>query len=454
MKKTLQQIAAWLGADAGEFGDTLVTGASLNTRTLQPGELFIPFRGEQVNGHQFVEQAFEKGASATLWLKDEPNPPKDRPVLFVDDAAKALQSLAASYREELQATFIGVTGSNGKTSTKDLIAGLLSPYFKTIKTQGNFNNELGLPLTLLAIDEDTEVAVLEMGMSSFGEIEFLSQLAKPKYTVITNIGEAHLQDLGSRENITKAKMEIIAGMASEGILFYDGDEPLLQQAVNELSGVNTVPYGKGDANELRLVKTNFSTEGTEFTTAGLIDGDFVLRVLGEHQAKNALAALLIGKELGLTTEKIQESIRNVELTDMRMQVIETEGPTFINDAYNAAPTSMLAAIQFLQQADFGKNKWLVLGDMLELGEQELSYHRQLAPAISSKEFTGVALFGPRMRVLFEELQGDFQDRIFWSEYFEELQKFLAEQLTDKDLVLLKGSRGMKVERAMETWNRK
>ena len=152
--------------------------------------------------------------------------------------------------------------------------------------------------------------------------------------------------------------------------------------------------GKGDANELRLVKTAFSTEGTEFTTAGLIDGDFVLRVLGEHQAKNALAALLIGKHLGLTTEQIQQSIRNVELTDMRMQVIETEGPTFINDAYNAAPTSMLAAIQFLQQADFGKKKWLVLGDMLELGEQELSYHRQLALAISSQDFTGVALFGP------------------------------------------------------------
>ncbi|MBM7707044.1 UDP-N-acetylmuramoyl-tripeptide--D-alanyl-D-alanine ligase [Chryseomicrobium aureum] len=454
MKKTLRELATWLGADAKEFGDVIVTGASLNTRTLQPGELFIPFRGEQVNGHKFVEQAFEQGASAALWLKDEPNPPTDRPLLFVEDPAKALQTLAAAYRQELKATFVGVTGSNGKTSTKDLLAGLCEPYFKTIKTQGNFNNELGLPLTLLAIDEDTEVAVLEMGMSSFGEIEFLSNLAKPAFTVITNIGEAHLQDLGSREGITKAKMEIISGMSPEGKLFFDGDEPLLLQAVAEKADLHAIPYGKGENCTLRLTSTAFSTEGTQFTTEGEVEGDFVLRVLGEHQAKNALAAILIGRELGLTVDQIKQGLKDVILTDMRMQVMETDGPTFINDAYNAAPTSMQAAIHFLRDADFGKKKWLVLGDMLELGEAELAYHAQLAASINKQDFTGVALIGPRMKALYAELQGSFGEAVYWTDEMESLQQHLTKKLTSDDLVLLKGSRGMKVERAMETWNRK
>lgn len=449
MKKTLQQVADWLGSDAGKYKDVVVTGASLNTRTLQSGELFIPFRGEQVNGHQYVGQAFESGASATLWLEDEPNPPKDRPVLFVKDAAKALQTMAARYREELTATFIGITGSNGKTSTKDLVAGLLSTKFKTIKTQGNFNNELGLPLTILAIDPDTEVAVLEMGMSSYGEIEFLSKLAKPQYTVITNIGEAHMQDLGSREGITKAKMEIILGMPEDGMLFYDGDEPLLREAIAHVPDVSAIPYGKEFANKLRLVHTSFTAEGTTFSVEGRLDGEFTLRVLGEHQAKNALAALLIGKELGLTLEEMQQGLKSVQLTDMRMQVVETEGPTFINDAYNAAPTSMRAAIHFLQAADFGKAKWLVLGDMLELGDQELAYHRKLADDISVDAFQGIVLIGTRMKELYDELQPMFGDNVYWSEDMAQVQNHLKQHVSKGELVLLKGSRGMKVERAME-----
>lgn len=452
MKKSLHEIAEWIGADVGSFGDTVVTGASINTRTLQPGDIFIPFRGEKVNGHQFVEQAFANGASATLWLEDEPNPPQNQPVLLVKDAAKALQQMAAGYREELDAVFIGITGSNGKTSTKDLVAGLLSPYFKTIKTQGNFNNELGLPLTILSIDPDTEVAVLEMGMSSFGEIEFLSRLAKPRYTVITNIGEAHMQDLGSRAGITKAKMEIIAGMPTEGTLFYDGDEPLLQEAVKSVPEVKVVPYGKGAKSVLQLVNTSFTAEGTSFATSGVVDALFTLRVLGEHQAKNALAAILIGKELGLSTEQIQSSLRGVELTDMRMQVIESAGPTFINDAYNAAPTSMRAAIHFLRNADFGKSRWLVLGDMLELGDNELEYHRQLVEEITVDHFAGVALIGERMHELYKELKPNFGGRVYWSTDMNDVQNYLKQNVTKKDMVLLKGSRGMKVERAMEPWN--
>ncbi|MER1999596.1 MAG: Mur ligase family protein, partial [Lysinibacillus sp.] len=164
MKKTLEQLAAWLNIDDQAFGDVVVTGISIDTRTIEKGDLFIPFRGEAVNGHRFVKKAIESGAAASLWMKDEPNPPQGVPLIFVDDSELALQQMAASYRAEHKATFIGITGSNGKTSSKDILAGALSPYFKVQKTIGNFNNQLGLPITILQLDEDTEVSVLEMGM--------------------------------------------------------------------------------------------------------------------------------------------------------------------------------------------------------------------------------------------------------------------------------------------------
>lgn len=219
MKRQLNELAAWLGADGQHIESVLVTGVCIDSRTVAEGDLFIPFRGERVNGHQYVQKAMEQGAAASLWLRDEPNPPTDVPLLFVEDAEQALQQLARKYREELDCVVIGITGSNGKTSTKDLVASVLSPYFNVRKTEGNFNNELGLPLTILSLEQETKVAVLEMGMSGFGEISFLSELAKPHYTVITNIGEAHMQDLGSRAGIAKAKFEIIDGLQAGGKLF-------------------------------------------------------------------------------------------------------------------------------------------------------------------------------------------------------------------------------------------
>ena len=185
MKKTIKDIANWLNIkEQMEFSEVVVTGVSIDTRTISKGDLFIPFRGETVNGHKFVEQAFEKGAAASFWLEDEPNPPKGKPLLFVKDSEIALQQMARAYRTEHQAKFIGITGSNGKTSSKDILASMLSPFYKVQKTIGNFNNQLGLPITILSLDEDTDIAVLEMGMSGFGEIEFLTKLARPNYSIM------------------------------------------------------------------------------------------------------------------------------------------------------------------------------------------------------------------------------------------------------------------------------
>lgn len=452
MKRLLTELAGWLQAAGQQMEDVVVSGVSIDTRTLKEGDLFIPFRGEQVNGHQFVQQAIEKGAAASLWMKDEPGAPSDIPLIFVEDPELALQQLARAYREELACTFIGITGSNGKTSTKDLVASVLSPYFNVRKTEGNFNNELGLPLTILSLEENTEVAVLEMGMSGFGEISFLSELAKPHYAVITNIGEAHMQDLGSREGIAKAKFEIIDGLQEGGALFYDGDEPLLHTLVSNRPDLRAISFGGAEHADLSLVSTESGDEGSRFTVRGIIDGNFTIPVFGSHQVKNSLAAILIAHELGLTNDQIDVALRQSKLTDMRMQPIVAEnGALFINDAYNAAPTSMKAALSFLQETKLRTKKWAVLGDMLELGENERHYHESIARQLGTISVKGILLYGPRMKWLYEELQKTGNEtKVIWSENdYDPLIDALLSSIDGNSIVLLKGSRGMALERIME-----
>lgn len=452
MKKNLQQIATWLTIENQSFPETVVTGISIDTRTIETGDLFIPFRGEAVNGHRFVEQAFEKGAAASLWMIDEPNPPKYLPLIFVKDPEQALQKMAECYRNEHQATFIGITGSNGKTSSKDILAGALSPYFKVQKTIGNFNNQLGLPITILQLDEDTEVSVLEMGMSGFGEIEFLTKLARPHYAIITNIGEAHMQDLGSREGIAKAKLEIVKGLNEEGVLFFDGDEPLLQSLVAKTPHLKTQSFGFTAMQDLVASNIETTAQGSNFHVEGVIEGDFFISVLGEHQVKNTLNAMLVSKAIGLTDEQIREALKQVVLTDMRMQLIPVGELLFINDAYNAAPTSMHAAIRFIEQTTIRNEKWLVLGDMLELGNDERAMHEELAAHIHHEKISYVCLYGPRMKWLYEKLQATFNAaHLVYSEqdYAPIIEKIIT-NATNESIILIKGSRGMKLENILHS----
>lgn len=452
MKKTVAQLAAWLGIEHQAFSDVVVSGVSIDTRSIQKGDLFIPFRGEAVNGHRFVEKAFENGAAASLWMKDEPNPPKNVPLIFVDDSELALQKMAACYRAEHKATFVGITGSNGKTSSKDILASTLAPYFKVQKTIGNFNNQLGLPITILQLDEDTEVSVLEMGMSGFGEIEFLTKLGRPHIAVITNIGEAHMQELGSRAGIAQAKYEIVKGLEG-GVLFYDGDEPLLRERVAADNVTNTVSFGFNENNALIASNVHTTNSGSGFTVTGAINGDFEISVLGEHQVKNTLSAMLIAQKLGLSDEQIRESLRHVSLTDMRMQLVPTEGPLFINDAYNAAPTSMRAAIHFMETTTMRTDKWLVLGDMLELGDDEQKFHASIADVIDDT-IAHVCLYGPRMKWLYERLQPVMGERVMHTENdYNAIVETIKQNATMDSLILLKGSRGMKLETILALYNK-
>lgn len=456
MKRKLTEVAAWIQATGQHMDEVLVTGVSIDSRTVQAGDLFIPFRGEQVNGHHYVQRAIEQGAVASLWMSDEPNPPADVALIFVDNPELALQEMARVYRGMLSCKVIGITGSNGKTSTKDLVASVLAPYFTVRKTEGNFNNELGLPLTILSLDDDTEIAVLEMGMSGFGEISFLSTLAKPHYAIITNIGEAHMQDLGSRAGIAKAKFEIIDGLQQGGKLFYDGDEPLLQELVKQQPVIEAISFGYDEGTTLSLGEIRSGDEGSRFEVKGLLDGQFTIPVYGAHQVKNALAAILVANELAVEAEAIRTALRKASLTDMRMQpVVVKNGALVINDAYNAAPTSMRAALSFIQETGLRKDKWVVLADMLELGTEEQDYHEQLADEILTMDLQGVLLFGPRMKWLYDSLQKcEVKPQLLWSEKdYAPLVDTLRDATGPDSIILLKGSRGMALENVLEGLNR-
>lgn len=451
MKKTINEIAAWLGVPQ-TFEDTVVTGISINTRTLVPGDLFIPFRGEQANGHKYVAQAFEQGAAAALWQKDEPNPPQHVPLIFVDDSEEALQQMARAYRAEHQATFIAVTGSNGKTSTKDLIAGTLAPYYKVQKTEGNYNNQLGLPLTLLALDDDTQFAVLEMGMDGFHQIELLTKLAEPHYAVITNIGEAHMEALGSREGIAKAKFEIVQGLQADGVFFYDGDEPLLRPLV-AAENINAVSFGLEETNDLYATAITEQEQGSQFTVHGLLNDDFFISVLGRHQVKNTLVAILIAQQVGLTNEQIRAALKGVELTNMRMQLVKgNDDILFINDAYNAAPTSVRAALDFVEHASMRSDKWVVLGDMLELGALERDYHENIADDLNLAAIQHVCLYGPRMEALYNNIK-DRADVVWSRDDYAPIIDKIAREASADSLVLLKGSRGMALENVLQAFTK-
>ncbi|WP_338779490.1 UDP-N-acetylmuramoyl-tripeptide--D-alanyl-D-alanine ligase [Metabacillus sp. FJAT-52054] len=444
----IQQMAGGEGL-AAQYEDRSAAGVSTDSRSVLPGSLFIPITGENFNGHRFAEKALSEGAAAVLWAKKELNPPADAPVIFVEDTLAALQKLAKAYKEQLNVKVAGVTGSNGKTTTKDLLASALSPSFNVHKTKGNFNNHIGLPLTLLAMPENTEVAVLEMGMSSKGEIEFLSQLAQPDAAIITNIGESHLMDLGSREGIAEAKLEIASGLKEDGILFYFGDEPLLQERVPALSR-KTMTFGETAENDLYPSDIVQSDAGVEFTVQP--EGErFAVPVLGKHNVWNALAAIAVARHFGLKDEAIKKGLSSLAMTAMRLELLKSsKGWAVINDAYNASPTSMKAAIRLIEDLQGYSRKILILGDMLELGEQEAEFHEQTGEHISTGKTDHVFTYGKlgeciaagAKKNLPDENVQSFTDK-------EELISAVKKFARPGDLFLVKASRGMKLEEAVE-----
>ena len=421
---------------------------NIDSRKKTKDSLFIPIIGEKFDGHEFVLQAIDNGAVAVIWNSERqlpPDLPKDFPVFLVDDTVEALQLLSIKYRDVVNPTVIGITGSNGKTTTKDIVATILKQKFNTHHTFGNLNNHIGLPLTILSMEKETDMLVLEMGMNDFGEIDLLSRIAKPDYAVITNIGESHIEFLKSRAGIAKAKLEITNGLKNDGCLIVDGDEDLLEHKSSEY---NIIKCGFNSTNDVIISEVTFHQKQTQFHLS--TGSDFVIPLLGKHHAKNASFGITLGLDVGVTEEQINEAFKNLSLTSMRFEMIKGKnGTSIINDAYNASPTSIKAAIEVVKELTGYKNKVLVLGDVFELGSHSKELHESIADVIESP-ITTLFTMGEEIQATGKKVNEKESD--IYSQHFnsaDELINSIQAYLNEDTLILFKASRGMQFERLIE-----
>ncbi|MCM3171113.1 UDP-N-acetylmuramoyl-tripeptide--D-alanyl-D-alanine ligase [Paenibacillus sp. MER 99-2] len=458
IKRTLAQLAEMCGGtlcDTAAYGETLVEGVFTDSRKRAVGSLFIPLVGERFDGHEFVQTCLETGAAAALWQKDHGAAP-DGAIILVDDTLLALQALASAYLNESRASVVGITGSNGKTTTKDIVDAVLSTTYKVHKTQGNFNNHIGLPLTVLSMNEDTEIIILEMGMSGRGEIEVLSKIAQPDVAIITNIGESHLLQLGSRLEIARAKAEIAAGMKPSGVLIYNGDEPLIDQVLAEPSTIQPndmqrVTFGLQTDNDDYPTGIMNAPSGVVFTSKQSGEAAYALPLLGTHNVVNCLAALAVARHFGVKSEQVADGLSRLKLTGMRIEVLQSSsGLTILNDAYNASPTSMKAAVDVLESLRGYRFKVAVLGDMLELGPQEEELHYGIGSYVTPDKMDMVLTYGSLAASIAEGARQHMPaEAVLAFEDKEELTRYLMEKLQPRDVVLFKASRGMKLEDVVE-----
>lgn len=401
----------------------------MDSRKVQKGDLFFAIN----NGNSYVNDVLGKGAALVIADNYKGN---DKRVIKVDDTIKCMQELAKKYRKALNIKIIAITGSNGKTTTKDMVYSILSQEYVTAKTMGNLNNHIGVPFTILQLDNKYEVAVLELGMSSFGEIDLLSNIAQPDIGVITNIGDSHLEFLKTRENVFKAKTELVKYVEKENLIIF-GDDPFLKM----LDGVK-VGYEKD--NNYQIEDFSDSDEGLSFE----LNGDkYEIALNGKHNCINAAIAVVIGKKMKVPYEKIKDGLKNLELTPMRFQKIEKENIIYINDAYNASPISVSFSLETFDKLYNDTLKITILGDMLELGEKEIEYHKNIIEKALSIHTDKIYLYGERMKKALENIQKNREKITHFTEK-EEIKKLILKE-QKKTSILLKGSRGMKLEEIIE-----
>lgn len=453
MKMKLAEIAKAIHAqnDIEQWADIEVTSVSFDSRQLEEGSLFVPLQGAQ-DGHQFVASAFTNGAAASLWASNHEITDTSRPLLVVSDPLKALQQLGKYYLHKINPIVVAVTGSNGKTTTKDMIASILSTQYNVTKTFANFNNEIGVPVTLLNMEASTEAVVVEMGMDRFGQLDFLSKLVTPDIAVITMIGEAHIEFFGSRDKIADAKMEITHGLKEDGALVFNGDEPLLNDRVTDLSQ-QKVRFGRQLSNDFYATSVNEQSRQIEFTVNKWPEEQFTIPMVGEYNVNNALAAISVGQLLHVSPANMKHALANVELTENRAEWVSGKlGEQILSDVYNSNPTAAKQVLQTLANTPTTGNRIAVLGDMLELGEAAPELHASLAVAINSKQIQAVYLVGEQMQNLKKQLLTDgYPAEAIHSYHQNDLASLVAdldENLQSEDVVLLKASHGIHLEKVL------
>lgn len=439
---TLAQAAEWCGGQvAPQFAARTFCGANFDTRRLQPGELFVAVTGAR-DGHDFAPDALSKGAAAVLASRPLA---ESVPAVYVSDTVAALQAIAAHYRQTLPLTSVGITGSVGKTTTKEMIAAVLETTFRTEKTAANFNNGLGLPVTVLGLAPDCEAAVLEMGMNHFGELSVLTRIAQPDIAVITNIGTMHIENLGSREGILKAKLELLEGLRPNGSVIFNGDDDLLCTVAEKY---HATTFGFSAHCDVRAENLTAEGETQRFTVAA--DGlrfEVTLPVAGRHNVLNALAAVAVGRRMGVSPEAMQRALVDFHNTGMRQRIYALHGMTVIEDCYNAGPESMRAALQVLHDTKTDGRRIAVLGGMLELGDHAPQAHFEVGQ-LAAKTADAVFAYGAHSEQYVRGAQGSGIPAAQYPTH-EALAEALKAYAKPGDVLLVKGSRGMRMERVLE-----
>ena len=421
---------------------------SKDTRTIQNGDIYIGIKGENFDGNKFWKQALDNGAVGVI-IQDvevsteELEAYKDKTVIKVEDTLNALYEIAKYKRSLYDIPVVAITGSVGKTSTKDIIASVVSTKYKTLKTEGNNNNNIGLPLTILKL-KGHEALVVEMGMNHFGEISLLTDIAKPTLAVITNIGTSHIGNLGSRENILKAKLEILEGMKIPKIII-NNDNDLLHNWYNENSEKLEIhTFGIENNSEVMGQNIKMKEESSEFTAVtDSKETNIKVPVGGEHFVYNALCAMTVGKVLNISVDKIKYGIESFELTKKRMDIKKLEnGAIIINDAYNASFESMKVSLEFLANHT-GERKIAVLGDMFELGEYSEELHRKVGKEVVKNNIDMLICAGENAKYIIEEAKKSGKIETYFMHNNEEIVEKLSQELRNGDVVLVKASNGMK-----------
>lgn len=421
--------------------ELLITSIGTDSRDMGTDSIFVPLVAER-NGHDFVASAVESGAVASFWSDDVDKAPDDLPVIVVDNTEKALKAFAKWHLQNVAPTVVGVTGSNGKTTTKDMTDAILSTKYKTHKTPGNENNQLGVPRTLLSMPSSTEVLILEMGMSEPGEISILSEIGEPDIAIITMIGESHIQAFdGSRKKLAQEKLDILTGLKEGGLFIRPQDEDLITDQFDHSLRNQTF----GEKGQADIFATDIEGTAVETTfTVGTMEDETItitIPVPGKYNVQNALMAILVGMELEVSLADAKKGLETMELTKDRLEWIDGKNDVdLLNDAYNASPTSMKAAVEYFAGIEIEGEKIAVLGDILELGDSSKEFHESIADAIELDQFKAVYLYGDEMKALYEKL-ADAEKVTHFTGGKEDLIKALETNAAPGDSVLFKSSNG-------------
>lgn len=451
IKRSLGQIANMIGGKLSDesYKDLIIEGVSTDSRTVSKDNLYIPLIGEVFDGRIFIKECENKGAAAFLINEDYKIKKNiNIPYIKVENTEDALRDLARAYRKELDIKIIGITGSNGKTTTKDLLTSVLSEKYKVQKTLGNLNNQIGVPKTILSLNEDTEIGVIELGTDNFGDISLTTSIAKPDIAVILNIGDSHLHNLKTREGIAKAKMEITEGLNKDGIFIYNLDDPILKKVVPTYDlDQKVLTFGQDQNADYVIKRLETNSSGVQFKHE---DRVYTVPLLGDHQIYNGGFSAMLGELLNLNESQIENGLKKVNASSNRSTILQLDGFDILDDSYKSNPQALSTGLNTCYMLGRYTNKIVVLGDMLELGDDEDKLHYEMGKKIDPNQIHYCLFYGPLAKHMYQGALENFpKSRIFHFDSKADACDKLKQLICKSTLVFIKGSHGMHMEEIIE-----